>query len=419
MSRIMNLNDLIYLQNPWLKESGYLPKEIFWPKRTIFTSFYRDILKTKQIISLVGLRRTGKSTLLKQALGSLLKNSSNRNRIFYFSFEELAVEEKTETLETVIKFFLEEVVCEALHKITRPVYFFLDEIQLIPFWQDIVKRYYDLNQNLKFVVSGSSSLFILKKSRESLAGRIFEKSLGPLSFGEYKEISGRGSLEEFLKFGQFPELLVLDDFEKRKEYLKEAVIRKVIEIDIPKILKIRKRFDLERLFWVLLADTGQIISSAKLGFDLTMKKSTLFHYLSILEDTLLLNKVVNLSGSFRSEKRLLRKYYPGSSNFLSLLPDNLSLGFFAENYVASVLKQKFKDLYLFNQRSKEIDFVIPEKKLAIEVKFQENIHREDYQFLKKYCAEKKYSGMIICKNECPIEEKGIEFIPLSLWKLNN
>lgn len=411
----MNINELIYLQNPWLKEPGYVPKETSWPRRTIFNSFQKDIVGTKQIIGLAGLRRTGKSTLLKQALGSLLRNPANQNRILYFSFEELAIEEKTETLESVIEHFLADVVCEKLHKIEKPVYFFLDEIQLIPYWQNIIKRYYDLNQNLKFVVSGSSSLFILKKAKESLAGRIFEKSLGPLSFQEYKMISKRASLEEFLRFGQFPELLTLGDFEKRKEYLKEAVIRKVIEVDIPKILKIRKQFDFERLFWTILPNAGQIISSAKLSSDLTMKKATLFNYLSILEDTLLINKVVNLSGSFRSEKRLLRKYYPGSSNFLSLIPESLSLGFFAENYVASVFKQRFKDLYLFNLRGKEIDFVVPDQKLAIEVKFQENIRKEDYQFLKKYCDEKGYSGMVICKNECLIKEKGIEFIPLSLF----
>lgn len=117
--------------------------------------------------------------------------------------------------------------------------------------------------------------------------------------------------------------------------------------------------------------------------------------------------------SFRIEKRLLRKYYPASSNFLSLIPENLSLGFFAENYVASSLKQKFKDLYLLNRRGKEIDFVIPEQKLAIEVKFQEKIRHEDYRFLKKYCTEKKYSGVVVCKNECSLKERGIEFVTLA------
>jgi len=411
------INELIYLQNPWLQEPGYSPKELKWPQRTLFDSLYKDILDTKQVTGLVGLRRTGKSTLLKQILGLMLKNPANKNRILYFSFDEFGVEEKTETLESVIKFFLEEIVDEKLHKIEKPVYLFLDEIQLIPYWQDIVKRFYDLNQKLKFIVSGSSSLYILKKSKESLAGRIFEKRLGPLSFGEYKIISGRKSLEEFLRLGQFPELLELNDLEKRKEYLKEAVIKKVIETDIPKILKIRKQFDFERLFWSILPNTGQIISPTKLGSDLSMKKGTLFNYLSILEEALLVSKIVNLSGSFRSEKRLLRKYYPGSSNFLSLSPENLSLGFFAENYIANLLKQQSGDLYLFNERGKEIDFVIPERKLAIEVKYQDVIHKSDYQFLKKYCDEKGYRGVVICKDKCLIKEAGIDFVPLGSFSL--
>lgn len=67
-----------------------------------------------------------------------------------------------------------------------------------------------------------------------------------------------------------------------------------------------------------------------------MKKATFFNYLNILKNSLLVFKVVNLSGSFRSEKRLLRKIYPAPVNFLSLLPEKISFGIKMENYVAQI-----------------------------------------------------------------------------------
>lgn len=80
----------------------------------------------------------------------------------------------------------------------------------------------------------------------------------------------------------------------------------------------------------LLEDKDQIINTSNLMTDLQIN-------LELLEDSLLITKVVNLSGSFRSEKRLLRKYYLSSFNFLSLLPNTTELGFFAESYVVSIL----------------------------------------------------------------------------------
>lgn len=396
----MNITDLIYLQNPWWEEKN-LPQETIWPKRLIFDYFYQEITQLKQIVAFVGLRRVGKTTLIKQVISQLLKEGVEAKDIFYFSFDQPLVEENTDFLEQLINFYCQKIRGEKIHKIKK-AYLFLDEIQIIPFWQDILKRYYDLNQNIKFVISGSSSLFIKGKSKESLAGRIFEKTLFPLNFQEFKILSKRNNYEEYLNFGQFPELINIDSIEKKKEYLQEGIVEKVLEIDIQKIYHLRKTFDFQRLFWTLLPNTGWVIKSNRLMTDLSMKKATFFNYLNILENSLLVFKVLNLSGSFRSEKRLLRKIYPTSVNFLSLLPDKISLGVKIENYIAQILKERFKNLYLYRWLDKEIDFVIPEERLAIEVKCQEKIIPQDYRFLEKFVKEKGYHGFLVTKNQ---EEK--------------
>lgn len=79
----MNICDLIYLQNPWW-EKGDLPQEIIWPKRLVFNSFYQDVIGLKQIIALTGLRRVGKTTLIKQTISQLLKNGIKEKISFIF-----------------------------------------------------------------------------------------------------------------------------------------------------------------------------------------------------------------------------------------------------------------------------------------------------------------------------------------------
>lgn len=410
----MSINDLIYLQNPWIRDKVFIPQESLLQKRNLFKPFLNDVLIPKQIISLIGLRRVGKSTLIKQVIAQMMEEKIMKTKIFYFSFDQPTIVETKETLETVISFYFEKIIRKNLNTLNEKVYLFFDEIQLIPYWQDILKRYYDINQNIKFIVSGSASLSITKTSKESLAGRIFERYLPPLSFSEYKKLSQKDDFVDYLNYGQFPELLQIEDNTRKIDYLKDGIIGKILEVDIVKTYGIRKTVDFERLFWSLLPNTGQIIQSNRLMTDLQMKKATLFKYLLILEQSLLIKKVLNFSGSFRSETRLLRKLYPASTNFLSLLPEPINKGLAAECYVANILYAYNKGLFFFHKRNNEIDFIIPDEKIAIEVKYQNTIHDADIMTLSNYIKENKYKkGILISKYEERVDKKyNIMVIPI-------
>ena len=151
-------------------------------------ALYRDLcqhLPKKFILSLLGLRRTGKTTLLKQLIDYLIiEKNIPRLNILYYTFDEPA--EWPEVLDEYLKVSQRELDSPAL-------YFFLDEVQKLPDWQNKIKIYYDHYPNIKFIVSGSSSLFIRKKS-ESLAGRILEFILPPLSFTEFIIYKGKEEL---------------------------------------------------------------------------------------------------------------------------------------------------------------------------------------------------------------------------------
>ncbi|MBI5358454.1 ATP-binding protein [Candidatus Amesbacteria bacterium] len=392
----MNISDQLRLQNPWWTDPNYQPTEARLPKRELFTQLIHDTTTLKQMISLTGMRRTGKSTLIRQIIASLLANTPVIS-IMYFSFDEPTVREEKDTLEKLLTVYIQNILHKQIHEISETCYIFLDEIQLVPYWQDILKRYYDLSQHLKFVLTGSSSLFLRTKSKESLAGRIFEKQLPPLSYMEYQTLLSKGSFDEYLDFGGFPELLELNDISKKREYLKYWIIGKILEIDLPNLGGVRLVAEFERLFWSLLPNTSQIIHFPKLGAELGIKRNTLFRYLSLLQGSLLINGVANIAGSFRSTSRTLRKLYPASPNFLALSPTESTPGAQAETYVAQTLINKFGTVNLYHKREKEVDFVLPEQKMAIEVKCQNTIHKEDYKFLMQFTKEKNYQPLLITK----------------------
>ena len=124
------------------------------------------------------MRRTGKSVLLLQFIRSFLSKISPK-RILYFSFDEILGRDP-DIIENIIEIYENEILKDEL----KNVYIFFDEINHLENWQVILKRFYDLKRKIKFFVSGSSSIY-LKKTEESLAGRIYEFNLPPLSFKEY------------------------------------------------------------------------------------------------------------------------------------------------------------------------------------------------------------------------------------------
>ena len=164
------------LANPWwFGKEGQAENY----KRKQFLEIVKYI-KTKQIIGIIGLRRIGKTVMLRQLIQLLLVEShESPGNILFFTFEDEW--NKKETLEEIIYYYLENK-----SKGGRK-FIFLDEIQLVKGWASVLKRFYDRNDNIKFIISGSASLSI-EKSIESLAGRIYDFILSPSTFLEFLEM---------------------------------------------------------------------------------------------------------------------------------------------------------------------------------------------------------------------------------------
>ena len=154
-------------RNPWWI-SGSVPGELIGITRREYLGKIEDRLKDQKLLAILGIRRSGKSTLIYQSIKFLLQNGADPKSIFYINADDFEKPGR-EDIEKTLDFFQQKNMVSLKDK---KIYVFIDEIQNIRGWQQLLKKYYDLKFASKFIVSGSSSSLIYKNSSESLAGRI-------------------------------------------------------------------------------------------------------------------------------------------------------------------------------------------------------------------------------------------------------
>ena len=452
-------------QNPWWEGDLSSLEGIESVKRDLFPKIIKS-LDLKMITSIIGLRRTGKSTLMKQVLKYLLKHKTKN--VCYFSFDKALLSSTPNLLEEIIEFYIYEHLKTSPAELKEQVYIFLDEIQYIDYWQDVIKRYYDISSKIKFIVSGSFSSYLSLKSTESLAGRVFEYHLTPLSFHEYlrlkyqKNLKRKSNLnlrllkhlvrrrqaslskfqkqyqsefEDYLLTGAFPETLNFDnDRQLSYEYIKSSVFEKIIDSDIPKIFNIDKKYELSILAKCLIQDSSSIYEAKNLAQDLGIDQETCARYIESLEQACLIGRIYKYSKSLRKHARSSKKAYSASANLIAailnidprqnILFQELS-GKLVENYIFERLSYNFENVCFFRERESEIDFgfgdgLVKKKSdlVWLEVKYKNNVKAKDLKFFKKFLkAEGIKDALVITKDLLKVEiedQTKIYYVPALL-----
>ena len=453
MEKNLILSEIITQNKHWENDSSFFEHQKH--QRRLFLELVKYISE-RQILSIVGLRRTGKTIILKQLINHLIVSKGvNSHNILFLSFDEALITSKI-TLKNYLDAFLKDIF---RGKSTEDVYIFLDEIQYIDKWQHILKRYYDTNQKIKFVVSGSSSLFLKKKTTESLAGRIYEFRLEPLNFEEFLELSDvpetlladyrkysissgeltvpydqkeydfflankgntlRGLFEEYLLYYQFPEMVLQKDIHKVRKYISESIYKKTIEYDIPRLFGVEKIDELKFLFQLLVNENGSIIEFKTISSEAGIEENTLKKYISYFQESFLVDVLYNYSKSFRKSKRLQKKGYIASTNFFTafrtdwMKNDILKSEYFGvlvETYVFNLLKKKYRYVSFYRKGKEELDFIASNdyrntsECSLIEVKYTNTIKWNDIKFadrISKKIFKTKY--LVYSKNEFKIDE---------------
>src|SRR3989344_1521779 len=407
----------LFESNPWWRQK----LEINYKDREIYQKLQK-YMEVKQIIAMTGLRRVGKTTIMLKIIKEKIDSGFAPDNIVYFSFDNFRDLDLSELIEVYSEEYDKDV------KISKYLFLF-DEVQKINNWEEQVKRLYDLHINFKIIISGSESLFIRKKSKESLAGRMFEFKVDPLSFKEFLSFKGLNLkptglyekellriFEEFMSSGGFPELVDMKDNDFIKNYIRETVVEKILFRDIPLIYPIRDVSILESIFRIISGNPGQIIEINKLASEVGLSRRVVSLYIGYLENSFLIKKIFNFSRNQRKTAKKLKKYYP-------TIP---ALGFIYGN--EDVKPKIFENMIVLHSEANffwrdayknEVDIVLYDGKIIpIEIKYGEIKDIGGmFKFMDLFNVKE---GFVISRDkekEQKIGNKSISVIPAWKWFL--
>jgi predicted AAA+ superfamily ATPase len=372
--------------NPWerkldsgVKRSDYIKK--------IYPYFER-----KEVLVLKGIRRSGKSTILKQLINELIIDHVDKKQILYVNLDDY-------NFANDLRISLFDDILDAYVKYSgnkNRVYFFFDEVQKIEGWEKWVRTKYDLNENIKFIVSGSTASLLSKELSALLTGRNLSFKIMPLSFKEFKEFRKGGLLEEYLKFGGFPEV-VLEKSEDKKLFILRQYFEDIIHKDIVDRYNVRNAKQLLELARYFVSASGSKASFNKLSNVFGLSNDTLALYVSYMIDAYLLFEVTyfSFSAKIKHDVTKLSKLYALDNGLINVVSVKYSesLGQMFENTVLVRLVESFDEVSYWSELKSEVDFIVG--RTAINVTATDEIPDREFQGLKDFSKKHKNFSFLL------------------------
>lgn len=402
--------------------TGKVPAELLKPfQRRVFDELLADI-ERRQVLAITGLRRVGKTTLMYQLIQHLLNSGVEPTHVLYFSFDE-AVGKLGDVLESYR---------EAYGADFRQVrtYVFLDEVQKLEGWSDQLKRYYDLYPKLKFMVSGSESLFVRRDSKERLAGRIYEFFLPTLSFGEFLGLNGikakdklpklklRQFFRRYIEQGGFPEVALDQKLSEVKRYVRSSVIDRLVFKDILSLARIKDPELLITMLEIFAANPGMYLEYKSLAQQLGRDRRAIRSYVMWLKEGFLIVLLANFRKGKVASLRKLKRIYLTDTSIIATFHGARDDAFFGRMVENAVINASGAELFWRNRH--EVDAVV--NGVPIEVKYQPKVLPGDLkglrEFMRKFRVRK---GIVVTRNESKemkVEEGKIRFIPAEAFLLS-
>lgn len=257
-----------------------------------------------------GMRRCGKSYLLFKLFRDYLRNEGVRDdHLIMVDLEDRRNMELRDP-DRLLKYIDDQM------KDSDMYYILLDEIQLVPEFEDVLNSYLKI-ENADVYVTGSNSKFLSKDVITEFRGRGWEIKIAPLCFKEFVSAykgTRENALKEYLTYGGLPKLLSFEDEEQKTEYLK-GLFAKTYMTDIKERYHIRQDAELEELIDVIASSIGGLTNPQKLENtfktvkNVQLSKQTIKAYLDILEEVFLIEKSIRYDIKGRKYISTPAKYY--------------------------------------------------------------------------------------------------------------
>jgi hypothetical protein len=367
-------------------------------------------LSSDLILIITGIRRCGKSTLMRQLI------AKQKGKSVWFNFEDSRI------------FGFELSDFSKLNEVfgENVTTYFFDEIQNVANWEVFIRELHD--QDKTICITGSNASLLSKELGTKLTGRNIQIELFPFSFSEYcaflKVENNPISFKKYLKDGGFPNYLK----NKQKEYLQQ-LFKDIVYRDIIVRYSIRNANLMVEIALFLISNVAKeySLNSIKKAFGVGSANSV-SNYVQWLEDAYILFSVPRFSWSLKSVAINPKKVYTidtgfAQANSLSFTGD---VGRLFENAIYLELRRKYKKIYYFRKKG-ECDFIVKEDKEIIHIiqvcaeVNPDNFNREVNGLIEALSYFDKTMGCIITINQedkILKDNKEIHLISANNWLTN-
>lgn len=373
----------------------------------------------KHIIKvLIGTRRSGKSTMLKQIIDLLLNDGIPQENIVWINFELSDYFEITDIEK------LEEYISCQIENVVGKIYLFFDEIQVVPQWEKLINSYF-AKENFDIYITGSNSKLLSGEFATYLSGRYVELNIYPFSFREYIEYNGitddfRSHFYKYLEDGGMPS--TYDYGGDGKKLIIMDLYNSIVLKDIIQRNNIKNVDLLDRIMRFVMYNISQSFSANKVYKRLkqnmvNLSVNTIYNYLEFFENACLIYQVKREDLQGKKILKYDEKYYLCDLGFRQAIIGNnqRDITRVIENIVYMELLRRGYEITIGKVGDLEVDFVCKKqnKPIYIQVSYlltnEETIERE-FRPLKNILDN--YPKYVVTMDDVNMSHDGIEHLNL-------
>lgn len=375
----------------------------------------------------VGVRQAGKSYLLYQRVKELLGCGINLQDIVYVNFDdERLLGMTTDDFDLILQAYY------SMHG-GQPIFFF-DEIQNVDGWANFARRL--ANQKYRVYVTGSNAKMLSRDIETVLGGRYLSVHVFTYSFEEYLKAIGisvsggsqygrkanelQRHFRTYFEWGGFPELV---NFREKRVWL-NSLYNRIFFNDLVVRHKVKNEDSLRMCIRRLAESVMQPCSLNRLSnlvksTGMPCSPSTVMEYVRYLQESCLLISLDNYASKF-VDKETVKKHYFIDNGLLHLFINNPDTALLENLCAINLYKRYGKGVYYFN-RNIEVDFYVPDEKLAIQASFRMSEEATLEREIKALVAlhglyETERNLIITYEDEGIMERDGIKIEIIPVWK---
>lgn len=375
----------------------------------------------------VGVRQAGKSYLLYQRVKELLGCGINLQDIVYVNFDdERLLGMTTDDFDLILQAYY------SMHG-GQPIFFF-DEIQNVDGWANFARRL--ANQKYRVYVTGSNAKMLSRDIETVLGGRYLSVYVFTYSFEEYLKAIGisvsggsqygrkanelQRHFRTYFEWGGFPELV---NFREKRVWL-NSLYNRIFFNDLVVRHKVKNEDSLRMCIRRLAESVMQPCSLNRLSnlvksTGMPCSPSTVMEYVRYLQESCLLISLDNYASKF-VDKETVKKHYFIDNGLLHLFINNPDTALLENLCAINLYKRYGKGVYYFN-RNIEVDFYVPDEKLAIQASFrmseEATLEREIKALVALHGLYETQRNLIITyEDEGTMERDGIKIEIIPVWK---